>query len=738
MKRIALAGALLLASPAWGATSESARLAERAQGVTIVRDQVGVAHVRGATDADAVFGMAYAQAEDDFNRVETNYLTSLGRLAEAEGESALWKDLRQRLWVDEARLKADYARSPAWLRALMNGWADGLNHYLATHPDVRPRVLTRFEPWMALSFSEGSIGGDIEYVSLDGLKALYGAPVAVSSIRPPRAEPQGSNGIAIAPKRTASGKALLLINPHTSFFFRDVVQMTSDEGLNVYGAVTWGQFFVYQGFNAHAGWMHTSSGLDNRDEFAETIVALPDGQRGYRYGEEVRPLEARPVDIRVRGADGGVTTRRFTTWRTHHGPIVRADKDKWIAYAILDNPVAALEQSFLRTKAKSLAEFMAVSERKANSSNNTLFADAQGRIAYLHPQYVPVRDNRFDYRGVVNGSDPATDWKGLHSVASLPNVIDPASGYAFNVNDAPWPAAGKGTLSAAAYPRYMDQWGWNARTDHALDVLERERAFTAEKLIAAAYDRDNPGFDRLLSRLFAAFETMPESDTRRARLAAPIALLRGWDRRWSKDSEAQTLAIHWGETLWADVMGADRPTNGDEVAYARMVAAPAARKLAALEAAMAKLTSLYGGWRVKWGDINRYQRNDGAIVQKFDDAKPSIAVAFPSADWGSLASFGARTYPGTKERYGTSGNSFVSVVEFGASPRAFAVTVGGVNGNPASPHFDDQAQAYADGRLLPVPFTDAEVAAAASERYRPGEPRKPLASSPRPRARTGR
>ena len=303
MKRIALAGALLLASPAWGAASDAARLAERAQRVTITRDHLGIAHVRAGTDADAVFGMAYAQAEDDFNRVETNYLTSLGRLSEADGEAALWKDLRQRLWIDEARLKADYARSPAWLRALMDGWADGLNHYLAANKQVRPRVLTRFEPWMALSFSEGSIGGDIEYVSVEGLKALYGAPVAVSAARPPREEPQGSNGIAIAPKRTANGKALLLINPHTSFFFRDVVQVTSGEGLNVYGAVTWGQFFVYQGFNAHAGWMHTTSGLDNRDEFAETIVSLPEGARGYRYGKEVRPMQAIPVETSKR-ADG--------------------------------------------------------------------------------------------------------------------------------------------------------------------------------------------------------------------------------------------------------------------------------------------------------------------------------------------------------------------------------------------------------------------------------------------------
>ena len=724
MREITLALALVLASPALANPGEEARLATRAAAVTIVRDEWGIAHITAPTDADAVFGMAYAQAEDDFNRVETNYLTSLGRLAEADGDRALWKDLRQRLWIDEAQLRAQYSTSPTWLKALMDGWADGLNHYLASHAGAHPRVLSRFEPWMALSFSEGSIGGDIEYVDTEALRAFYEGRPAPKLAWKPREEPQGSNGIAIAPKRTVDGKPLLLINPHTSFFFRDVVQATSGEGLNVYGAVTWGQFFVYQGFNGSAAWMHTSSGLDNRDEFAETTATLPDGRPGYRYGGELRPLTIKPVTIRVRQADGRLAERTFQTLRTHHGPVIRAEGDKLITYAILDNPVGALEQSFLRTKANTLAEFLSVAERRGNSSNNTLFADSSGNIAYLHPQFVPVRDNRFDYRHVVDGSDPATDWHGLHPISELPNVINPESGFVFNSNDAPWPAAGKGTLNANAFPRYMDQWGWNARTDHALALLEGNSKFTARGLNQAAYDTALPGFDRILPGLLKAYDSLDRGDQRKSRLAAPIAMLRGWDRRWSKESEAQSLAIHWGEALWDAVMGKETPSNGDEVAYQRMAEASRDQQLAALDSAMAKMVKLYGDWHVKWGTINRFQRNDGAIAQRFDDRKPSLPVGFPSADWGTLASFGARTYPGTVKRYGTSGNSFVAVVELGKDgPRAFAVTAGGVNGDPASPHFLDQAQAYADGRLQPVHFTAADVAAHARETYHPGEPR---------------
>ncbi|MEL0251780.1 MAG: penicillin acylase family protein, partial [Novosphingobium sp.] len=265
--------------------------------VTITRDDWGIAHVKGVSDADAIFGAMYAQAEDSFPRIEQNLLTALGRLAEAEGEDAVWQDLRQRLWIDEAMLKRDYARSPAWLRTLMQAWAVGLNHYLATHPDEHPRVLTHFEPWMALSFTEGSIGGDMEKASLKRLAGFYGngagvAPLAMERLRD--GEPRGSNGIAIGGRKSASGHPLLLINPHTSLFFRSELAMESGQGLHAYGAATWGQFFIYQGFNEHLGWMHTTSGADNVDEFAEKVE-----QRGarwfYQTGKQWRPLISRNI-----------------------------------------------------------------------------------------------------------------------------------------------------------------------------------------------------------------------------------------------------------------------------------------------------------------------------------------------------------------------------------------------------------------------------------------------------------
>ncbi|MDH4744337.1 penicillin acylase family protein [Sphingomonas sp. CBMAI 2297] len=727
MTRLPLAAALLAsASFVSGAHAQTAAARWKAEAarVTITRDDWGVAHIRGKTDADAVFGMIYAQAEDDFNRIETNYLVSLGRLAEAEGEGAIWQDLRQRLFVDPEALKADYAASPAWLRKLMQAWADGLNHYLATHPQVKPRVLTRFEPWMALSFSEGSIGGDIERVALSQLEAFYGKQrVAMTEAEKGLVfkEPKGSNGMAIAPSHTRNGHALLLINPHTSFFFRSEQQVTSGEGLNAYGAATWGQFFIYQGFNAKAGWMHTSSGVDNVDEFAEDIVSnVPGTVLGYRYGAETRPVTVKRVTLSYRTADGGQAQRSFRTYATHHGPIVRmTDSGKWIAVALMNKPVAALQQSFLRTKATDYAGFMKVAELKANSSNNTLFADSRGEIAFLMPQFMPVRDDRFDYRKPVDGSDPATDWKGLHGLASLPQAVNPKNGWAFNVNNWPWTAAGADSPRAADYPRYFDQAGENPRGAHALRVLNARADFTPETLREAAYDSFLPAFDRLLPGLVAAWEKLPDGDARKARLAEPVALLKGWDRRWGAGSTATSLAVFWGEALWAPGAQPARDT-GISVWDWMATRATDAQRIDALAAAVDRLTQDFGGWRVPWGEINRFQRNDGAIVQKFDDAKPSIPVPFPSAQWGSLASFGAKRWPGTKRYYGTSGNSFVATVEFGPKVKAWAVTAGGESGHPDSPHFTDQAGRYAAGDLRPVYFYPEDLKGHVVRAYRPG------------------
>jgi len=687
--------------------------------VTITRDDWGIAHVHGRSDADAVFGMIYAQAEDDFPRIEANYLTNLGRTAEADGEKAIWQDLRARLYVSDSELKADYARSPLPMRRLMDAWADGLNYFLATHPDVHPRALTRFEPWMALSFTEGSIGGDIERIDLKQLEAFYSnKPIAAALA--PRVERQGSNGIAIAPKITADGKALLLINPHTSWYFRSEQQVTSDEGLNVYGAATWGQFFIYQGFNPHAGWMHTSSGIDVVDEFSEKVERRGSGYC-YRYGAECRPVGVRPVAIRFRKSDGSFGTRSFTTYRTHHGPIVRSADNRWIAFAMMDKPVEALQQSFGRTKTTDLKSFLAVADRfKANSSNNTLFADNKGEIAYLHPQFVPRRDDRFDYEHPVDGSDPRTDWRGLHALSQLPSVLNPPNGWVQNTNTWPYRAAGKFSANPARFPKYMDMDGENYRGLHAVQLLEGSSGWTLEKLQAAAFDSYQPGFAVLIPSLLQAYDALPDGDPQKGRLAAPMQVLRGWNYRWSAGSVAETLAMSWGEALRAS-LNAPKSESGNKVMMRLSRDTSPELKLKVFDQTMAKLRADFGRWQVPWGEINRFQRIDPAIKPKFSDVAPSIAVPFAEGRYGSLASIRSMPREGTKRWYGDYGNSFVALVEFGKRVRARAITAGGESGNPASPHFADEIQRFASGDLREVYFYPDQLKGHTERMYRPGE-----------------
>ena len=723
MKIIITAALLLSTVPAHAAVpGEAARWRARAAQVNITRDDWGIAHIKGKTDADAVFGMIYAQAEDDFHRVETNFINAQGRLAEAEGEAAIWRDLRMKLFIAPDALQADFARAPKWLQALMTAWADGLNFYLATHPQVKPRVITRFEPWMALAFSEGSIGGDIESISLGKLEAFYGnRSVALSAIETgaERTEPTGSNGFAIAPSHTKNGHALLMINPHTSFFFRSEAKVESEEGLNAYGAATWGQFFVYQGFNATAGWMHTSSGNDNIDEFAMPLVE-EGGARGYRFGGAFAPYKTETITVPYRAADGNMASRTFTVWRSRHGPVVRGENGRWISVALMHRPLAALQQSFLRTKATDLAGFLRVAELKANSSNNTLFASAKGEIAYLHPQFMPRRDDRFDFTKPVDGTDPATAWGPDHALSELPQAINPANGWAFNTNNWPWTAAGADSPRAADYPRYMDQAGENPRGPHAVAVMSARRDFTPETLLAAGYDSLIPAFADLVPTLIAAFDRLAKDDPRRARLAAPVDALRGWDYRTSEASVPMALASFWGDALVARFGAAAK--QDDEALVPWLVLHPGdVDRLAAFDTAVQRLTADFGKWATPWGEINRFQRLTGELVQPFDDTKPSIPIGFASAQWGSLPAFGAKPSPGTKRWYGSYGNSFVAVVEFGTKVKARAISAGGQSGDPKSPHFDDQAERYRTHDFRSVYFSDDDLKGHIERRYRPGD-----------------
>ena len=727
-----LAVAVLGAAPSLSAQPVSAsptKLADQAQRVTIMRDQWGVAHVYGKTDADAVFGMIYAQAEDDFRRVETNYINAMGRLAEVEGEAQLWRDLRMKLFIDTLDLKKMYVASPPAMKALMTAWADGLNYFLQTHPQVKPRLITQYQPWMALSFSEGSIGGDIESVNLRGIEQFYGAragsaPAAPSRNEPDAAEspfgqePGGSNGFAVSPKNTVNGHALLMINPHTSFYFRPEIHMVSEEGLNAYGAVTWGQFFIYQGFNTRLGWMHTSGGGDVTDEYLETVT--PKGKSFvYAYGSGTRPVTAKTIRLPYKTANG-MAEKVVTAYFTHHGPIIRMQGEQWVAVRMMNNPLEAIQQSYGRTKATTFEAFKQVMALRTNSSNNTVYADADGNIAYFHGNFIPKRDPAIDFTKPVSGSDPKTEWQGLHTLDEMILLKNPGSGFLNNTNNWPFTAAGPDSPKIGDWPVYMSaQREDNARGVHAVRVLQGRKDFTLDGLIGAAYDSYLPAMEQLIPPVIAAYDALPASDPMKAKLEVPVRTLRGWDYRFGVASVAMTLANAYGEDVSQAAAGAARTAGVPVLEYIRTKAAPAV-VLGALEKAVDRLTRDFGSWQMPWGDVNRFQRLSGEIDAGFDDSKPSLPVAFASANWGSLAAYGQTGQRTTKKYYGNRGNSFVAGVEFGPKVRAKSVLAGGVNADPSSPYFFNQGERYATGQFKEVNFHREDVEKHAVRTYRPG------------------
>lgn len=697
----------------------------QAENVDIIRDDFGIPHVYGKTDSDAVFGLLYAQCEDDFNRVEENYIWAIGRLAEVEGKEALYSDLRAKLFMTDDEAKANYGNSPDWLKKLCDAFADGINYYLYTHPEIQPKLLTHFEPWMPMYFSEGSIGGDIERVSTEKIKVFYESGMKIPKTKKMEArkiqsekqkeesEPQGSNGIAISGKLTQSGNAMLLINPHTSFYFRGEVHVVSEEGLNAYGAVTWGQFFIYQGFNKKTGWMHTSTYTDVMDEFKETILNI-NGKLLYQYGEELRPVKTSEIILNYK--DGkGQKEKTFPAYRTHHGPITHLEDGQWTASAMMWEPPKALEQSFIRSKQEGYTGFRKMMDMRTNSSNNTVYADAEGNIAYFHGNFIPKRDTIFDYSKPVDGSNPKTDWQGLHTVNENILLLNPENGWLQNCNSTPYTAALKFSPNMEDYPKYMSIDQENFRGVHAIKLLTDRSGYTIDSLIQLAHDPYLPAFEALIPGLVKGYGSRKD---RNPKLREAMEVLKIWDYRTAKESVAMTLAHFYGTAMGRE---AERPEGLSDMEAMVWLGKNSKESVRIFEKVIDRLLADFGTWNIPWGEVNRYQRLNGDIYQAFDDDKPSRPIGFASGRWGALAAYGVSYENDTKKIYGTRGNSFVAVVEFGDRIKAKSILAGGQSGDPTSAHFNDQIQRYADVEWKDVAYYKEDVLKRAEERYRPGE-----------------
>lgn len=705
-------------------TKEINRLHKLSQQVTIIRDNWGIAHVYGKTDADAVFGMLFAQCEDDFKRVEMNYIDKLGRLSEVKGQSVVYNDLETRLLIDADEAKADYKKAAPWLKKLLNSYADGINYFLHKHPEIKPLMLTHFEPWFPLLWTDGSIGA-ISTADLSNaeLKSFYGSEDKFAYVEKVKDMQTGSNGFAIAPSKTASGNAILYINPHTTFYFRPEIQINSEEGLNAYGAVTWGQFFIYQGFNENCGWMHTSSNVDVADMYAEKIVSK-NKKLFYEYDSKLLPIIEKKITINYL-ENGKLIPKTFITYFTNKGPIMAKRDGKWISLKSNNRSMNSLEQSWVRTKSKNFDDYKKAMEMKANTSNNTVYADIKGNIAFWHGNFIPIRDKNLNWAKVMDGTTSTTQWKGLHNPSETVHLFNPINGWLQNCNSTPYTVAGSNSPKKENYQPYMAPDGENFRGINAVRILSQGKDYTLDKIIADGYNTKLSIFEVLIPALVASFEKYisPENPEYNE-LIEPITVLKNWDYYANESSVATTLANEWAyklnpilQKVYIDEGEMDQVENTVQFA----ITATSEQLIPQLQTVVNELKTKFGTWQIPWGELNRFQRTSGDIDITYNDNLESLPNKNGSVLWGSLPAFKSTYQNGTKKRYGYSGNSFVCAVEFGSKVKAKSLLAGGNSGNPKSIHFMDQAVMYEKGQFKDVWFYKEDVLKNAERTYHPGE-----------------
>jgi acyl-homoserine-lactone acylase len=717
-------------------TKELKRWESFSKNISIIRDNYGVPHIYGKTDADAVFGLMYAQCEDDFARVEMNYIEKLGRKAEVLGENEIFNDLYIRLVIDSADAIRDYETAPDWLKKLLNAFSDGINYYLYTHPQTKPRLLTQFQPWYPLLWTDGSIGAiSTGGITESELAKFYQMPQPLSAsysftneeifaaAQPRKEEQDGSNGFAVSPAKSSSSKAMLYINPHTSFYFRPEVQITSKEGLRVYGGVTWGQFFIYQGFNDNCGWMHTSNNVDVSDLYYETIRKSENGY-DYFYNNNWLPVIEKKIKIKSVNKAGMLKEQEFKTYFTHHGPIMSKREGKPISVRCNNRDIKGLIQSWLRTKASDFVSFEKTMAIGANASNNTVYADKDGNIAYWHGNFVPKRSLNFNWSKPVDGTTPETEWMGMHKLNEMIYVKNPANGWIQNCNSTPFTCCDISSPNKNNYPSYMAPDGENFRGINAIRVLKEKEKLSLEDLILAGYDTRLSAFEVMLPAVINAYNQLTENDSLKQQLALPIHYLSNWNMKAADSSIAQNIAIHWAEQLGPQLRRVY--VEADEEDQVQVVTrfcreSTGQQLLIPLLQTVRFLDKQYGSWQTSWGNVNRLQRPPYSGTKSYSDSLFSFPISYASALWGMLPSFNSRTFSGTKNRYGISGNSFVCAVEFGDKIRAKSLLAGGNSGNPSSPFYSGELKCFAKGEFKEVWFYPEDVKKHSISTYKPGD-----------------
>ncbi len=695
--------------------------------VTIHRDAYGVPHVLGRTDESTIFGFAYAQCEDFFWQVEDVYILALGRYSEVHGPKGLNSDKLNRAFEIVPRSQRDYAALDATSKRLYSAFVAGINYYLETHPEVRPRLISRFEPWHVLAY--------YRQVALELCFRFTG----LSDEYMPRRNPHiwaatGSNGWVIDGKRTASGAPMLLANPHMpTFGFTQLAEAhlyseggTSGKPWNFIGAGFYGCPTLALGHNERLGWTLVTNEPDIADTWRVTFDD-PDRPLAYRYGEGHRLAETWSETIQVR-KKRGLDARTFQFRKTHHGPIVAEQEDGSMLAARIAGifETIPLRQSLNMMRAASLDEFREALSLMQILYMNVLYADCDGNIHFVYTGHVPRRNPDFDWSKPVDGSNPATEWLGFHTLDELPQILNPAAGFLQNCNSTPLISTDGDNPRLEDFPSYMigDAGQRRRRALRSLEILRAMNDVTFDQWQAAAFDTEVYWAKQQLPHYAEAFQTLQRENPKLAKSVQPyLEHLLAWDAQITADSTAATLCHAWYEQLY----GTRYP--GQQLRE-QFVDKPA-KQLEALARAAKRLQSMHGSWQVPYGEIYRSLRKARLVDLRdvrFDDAGTSLPSLGGHGPMGTILT---QYYTPSLEipfvisqprRYGVVGTSYLAAFEFTPEGvRGTSLVPFGTSGDPTSQHFFDQANLLAEQRLKPELFSKSQVLQKAVESYRPGE-----------------
>jgi penicillin amidase/acyl-homoserine-lactone acylase len=683
-----LAGTTADAAPAGQANPRAAA----AHDVRIRRDEWGVPHILGRTDADAAYGLGYAQSEDDFATLQEAVFTARGRLAELQGPSGAESDYLVALEDVWGTVRRRYARDlPANMRAVLEAYAAGANAYAAKHPGVAAPGLL---PITGQDLSASVIYRGPSFYGLDEVFRQTMRPTGTKTAALDEPVPIGSNGVAVAPSRSADGATRLLVNSHQPYtgplaWYEAVVE--SGTGWHVAGGFFPGSPFMLHGHNAHLGWASTVDHPDLADVYQLTInPADPDE---YRLDGAWKRFETRTVEIKVRRASGGgFDTVSREVLRSAHGPAFRTDHGVFaVRYAGMDE-VRQPIQYLAMNKAANLAQWKAAMAIGALPSINYIYADGVGNIGFVHNGRYPVRKEGIDWSGIVPGDRSDLIWTQQLPFAAIPQLWNPKAGYVFNSNNTPFRATADGeNLRPEAFSKTLGlQTEMTNRAWRVLETYGADPSITADRFEAYKYDlayssrsdlakgRDlllgatlkRPGFDRAAD---------PE-------LTAALDLLAGWDLRTNVDNRAAALAL---------------------LTFTKVTQDPKLLPLTALKTTAADLKTRFGRIDPAWGEVNRIRR--GKLDLPIDGGPDVYRAVYGRPD------------PDGRLR-ALAGDTFVMFVSWDRAGRLSSKSIhqfGSATMDETSPHYADQTPLFVAMKTKPVWFTEAQLKGHVAKDYRP-------------------